>query len=211
MAWQDRWYMHCGLCGNMLVQHSFANLSVGWKSNRASFITPWTLFSASITSQGLLYEAKQQQVWNKTLFITLKNSVAPQNESKKSPYTQEEQQHQEHSQQPRLQQQARHCNFEALDPKEKPDCSASFCHPAWAKSHVIVTLQRLVEPLAKWAGFLGTHWWTRCTFQSFCSAIWKLSLRWVLTRCNASFTIPTLDWSGWCRGWTVNVTCISGE
>lgn len=37
---------------------------LGWKWKRESFVTPWTSFFASITSQTLLHETKQQQARN---------------------------------------------------------------------------------------------------------------------------------------------------
>ena len=53
-----------------------------------SFITPTSIL-ASITSQGPLHEAKQQQNrYFHFCIITLKKPVAPQNESKKSAYIQ---------------------------------------------------------------------------------------------------------------------------
>jgi len=53
-----------------------------------SFITPTSIL-ASITSQGPLHEAKQQQNrYFHFCIITLKKPVAPQNESKKSAYFQ---------------------------------------------------------------------------------------------------------------------------
>lgn len=85
LHWQNKWYMQCGWYANMLIQHPFTNLGAGWKWKEEFFITPWASFVASITSQGLLDEAKQQQTPNK-IFASLhwRNVLRTQDESKKS-------------------------------------------------------------------------------------------------------------------------------
>ena len=60
-TWQDRW------CDALWVVPQYVDVALLYESRR----TPWTSFFASITSQGLLYEAKQHQ-------------TPPQNKSKKS-------------------------------------------------------------------------------------------------------------------------------